>query len=203
MEKIIKFFKRRKWCRTGRVFGVGLFDNRRPGSCNSRSYISTEKYSRGDNRQNKRYYRKWLLEENGIVVIELLLVSLILVFLTYSGIEYWVVMTQHQQASHLVNKYLAKMSIEGRLSLEDEAALIADFDNIGLNVTEIQAQKESEGEPRVLRNLQDPNSSILKLKVTAVSKHKMFWTGVLVESNAEDNYQIIVGGEILSERYLP
>lgn len=204
MEKLIKVFKRRGRCRASRVFGAGLSNNRGRGGYSSRTTACPEKYPRGDNEQCEGHYRKRVLKnESGIVVIELLLVSLILVFLTYSGIEYWTVMTQYQQASHLVNRYLAKMSLEGRLSIDDETQLISDFDSIGLTVTSIQAQRESEGEPRILRDPQNPSNSMLKLKVTADFKNEPLWTGLLIGGSSGSGSQIVVGGEVLSERYLP
>jgi hypothetical protein len=112
-------------------------------------------------------------------------------------------MTQYQQASHLVNRYLAKMSLEGRLSIDDETQLISDFDSIGLTVTSIQAQRESEGEPRILRDPQNPSNSMLKLKVTADFKNEPLWTGLLIGGSSGSGSQIVVGGEVLSERYLP
>lgn len=204
MEKIRSFLKRRKRGRAGGISGSGFFNNRSGWCYSSRDFTGAEKHSRRNNKQSERYHRERLLrDESGIVVIELLLVSLILVFLTYSGIEYWSIMARHQQASHLVNEYLSKMSLEGRLSAADESELISDFDNIGLTVTNIQAVKESEGEARVLRDPQNPSNSMLKLKVTADFKNEPLWTGLLIGGSSGSGSQIVVGGEVLSERYLP
>lgn len=130
--------------------------------------------------------------------------AVVLVFLVYSGIEFWVVTTTHQQASHLVNRYLERISLEGFLSAEDETNLINDFAQIGLTVTEINARKESAGASRVLRNLSDVDAGTLTLQVTAEPQTPPLWLGALIGGNVPgDDYRIKVGGEILSERISP
>ena len=136
--------------------------------------------------------------------MEFLLVSIVLVFLSYSGIEYWALLTTHQQASHLANRYLERMSMEGRLSLTDEAELLSNFNNIGLTVENIEAQKESQGEVRILRNPGDIAGSTLKLRVTAQPDVPPLWVGALIGGNKlGEGYRVVVGGEILSERIYP
>ncbi|MHB1127547.1 MAG: hypothetical protein ACYC2T_11450 [Bacillota bacterium] len=124
-------------------------------------------------------------------------------FLAYAGIEYWVTLTQHQQASHLINRYLERMSIEGRLSTSDEISLITDLTNIGLAVGGIVAPRESQGNSRVLRDPTNLAGSTLTLRVTSIPLIKPIWTGALIGGNTGDGSRIVVGGETLSERITP
>jgi hypothetical protein len=122
-----KIIKERKRVNNSRILDLSTINHRGGSDSSCRTQNTISRYTQQCSRQHNRYNRQRLLkDDSGFVVIEFLLVSLILIFLTYSVIEYWLVMTQHQQASHLVNKYLERMSLEGRLSLTDEASLIMD-----------------------------------------------------------------------------
>lgn len=199
-----KIIKERKRVNNSRIFDSCSTNHRSGGRSSNRTQNASGQHSQQCSRQNNRHNRQWLLkDDSGFVVIEFLLVSLILIFLTYSVIEYWLVMTQHQQASHLVNKYLERMSLEGRLSLTDEASLITDYQNIGLEIESIEAVRESEGDARVLRNPRDLESSALSLKVTTVPLVEPIWIAGLIGGNKGGTFKIVVGGEIISERIDP
>ncbi|MBO8160687.1 MAG: hypothetical protein H0Z24_03540 [Thermosipho sp. (in: Bacteria)] len=112
-------------------------------------------------------------------------------------------MTRYQQASHLANYYLQRMSLEGRLSITDENNLISDFNKISLTVNSIEGPKESAGNPRVLRKPEDPINSTITLRITATPTVEPLWIGKLIGGNTAGGSQIVVGGETLSERYTP
>jgi hypothetical protein len=199
-----KIIKERKRVNNSRIFDSCSTNHRSGGRSSNRTQNASGQHSQQCSRQNNRHNRQWLLkDDSGFVVIEFLLVSLILIFLTYSVIEYWLVMTQHQQASHLVNKYLERMSLEGRLSLTDEASLIMDYQNIGLEIESIEAVRESEGNARVLRNPRDLESSALSLKVTTKPLVEPIWIAGLIGGNKGGTFNIVVGGEVVSERIDP
>lgn len=199
-EKLFKGSKRINNCR---VFNTNITGSGCDNGCDDRFKGIISEHSQQHSKQYDSGYRKWLLKnDSGVVVIEFLLVSLILVFLTFSMMEYWVLMTHHQQASHLVNRYLERMSIEGRLSAQDETTLKSDYQKIGLTVESIQAQRESQGHSRVLRNPGNLGSSIVSLKVSSTPLVKPIWVGALIGGSTGD-CKIVVGGEAVSERIDP
>jgi hypothetical protein len=202
-ENTKKNHKRSKRNNNCGIFNFSPFINRRHHCSSNGTKNSSCNNARKHGRQNYRYnWQRLLKNEDGTVVIEFLLVSLILVFLSYGIVEYWVVMTKHQQASHLVNRYLETMSLEGRLSIQDEKDLKTDYGNIGLTVQNIQGPRESQGNGRILRNPKDLNSCKMNLKVTTIPLIKPIWMGALIGGSTGD-CQIIVGGETLSERIDP
>jgi len=193
------------------------YKNRRKGVCDSRILnticnnfrsINTDHwYIKGGlsrkSQSSSRYYNKYfgrrlLKDEKGVIIIEVLLVSIIMVFLTYTPIEYWVVMTYHQRASHLVDKYLATMSIQGQLTPEAKTNLEQNLNDIGLNVVSINATEELK-----LRQLSNLEESKLKLEITVEPKIKPLIIGRLINCNNTEGVAIVAGGEILSERVYP
>jgi hypothetical protein len=135
--------------------------------------------------------------------VEFLILSLLIVFATFAGTDCFLIQAKHQQASHLMQYYLDRTRIEGRLSLADENQLIADFQDAGLAVLEIDAPREASGDPRVLRNLADPLASQVWLKVTARPETQPLIFGKLVGVDPDPGFVIRVGGRALSERVAP
>ena len=123
-------------------------------------------------------------------------------FFVFAGIEFFGFLTRDLQAEHLATHYLDRISIEGRLSAADESEMVDRFSDIGLTVTGIDAPRESQGHPRVLRNSADPDASEVWLKVTGETDEG-FLFGRLVGSSTEDSVEIQVGGRTLSERLDP
>lgn len=200
----VKIHKKPKGIGNYRIPSLGLINFGRSNNRGCRYQGPTDEHSQQCGEQHHYHYGQRLLnDQNGFIVIEFLLVSLLLVFLTYSVVEYWLVMTQHQQASHLVNKYLERMSLEGRLSSADETKLNFDYQKIGLTVESLQGTRESQGCARVLRNPRDLESSILNLKVTTFPLVEPIWIGALIGGSKGGTFKIIVGGEVVSERIDP
>lgn len=154
--------------------------------------------------QRHGHYRQRVLGDAGVVAIEALLVMVILTFLTFAGIDFWVLQSKHQYAEHIMEKYLERMAIEGRLSTADEAALIADFASVGLPVESITAQRESQGNARILRNPADVNASTVSLRIVARPDPAPLLIGNLISGTVPGaGYRIVVGGATLSERVAP
>jgi len=128
---------------------------------------------------------------------------LILTFLTFGALDYYLVMTKHQYAEHLMHKYLQRMAVEGRLAAADEAAMVNDFDSVSMEVEDITAPRESRGDARVLRGPNIDDSTVY-LRVTLKPVPQPLWTGRLVGGNIGGaGFRIIVGGKMLSERVYP
>lgn len=132
--------------------------------------------------------------------------SLILTFLVFAGLDYWVLMSKHQYAEHLVHRYLQRMSVEGYLTEADENALKDDFANAGFSRSDliIEGQRQSEGEPRILRNPADVNASTVSLRVSARPVPEPLFIGNLIGGTVPGgSFRIVVGDQALSERVEP
>jgi len=105
-----------------------------------------------------------------------------------------------------MHKYLARMRLEGYLTIQDEQDLITDFNNISCPIqnpaTDIVATaKESNGDNRILRS-NDPVSSELMLQITCKPDPQPFNFMQLL-GGSPGTTTIKVGGKELSERVNP
>lgn len=132
-----------------------------------------------------------------------MIVFFILVFLTFGAVDYWVILTKHQYAEHLVNYYLQRMEVEGYLSIADENDLKARFNAFSCPVQDIQGPRQSRGAARVLRNPADMDASTLSLQVTCRPEPQPLLIGRIIGGTVPSGFTIKVGGSALSERVSP
>lgn len=190
----------------GRAAG-GTFYN---DNCSISDSYDTKRSTGTDSKQqcehNTKPHRLRLLNliysRKGFSIIELLITLPIMFFMVYFVVDQWVILSKHQMAEHTMHKYLVRMSVEGRLTSADEAAMINEFRNFSCIVdpaTDITATaRESKGDARVLR----PN--MVSLKVTAKPSSVPLTTGKVIGAKTPDSsYRIVVGGSMLSERVNP
>lgn len=122
--------------------------------------------------------------------------------MTFGALDYWIVMIKHQQAEHIMQMYLQRMQVEGYLTTADETAMIQAYNDIGCPVVAIEGPRESQGDPRVTRNL--TTNAYVSLKVTTKPAPTPLFAGTLIGGNTgDDTFRIIVGGRMLSERVNP
>lgn len=130
--------------------------------------------------------------------------ALVLTFLTFGSLDYYVLLSKHQRAEHIMHRYLQRMSVEGYLSAADEQQLRADFAAIGCPVEDLEGQLESRGDARVLRNAADVDASTVRLLITARPEPEPMIIGRIIGGRGPDAaFKIKVGGEMLSERVSP
>ena len=70
-------------------------------------------------------------EKGSVLIAELLVVMVLLMALTFGGIDYWMMMTQFQQADHIKNQYLDHIRLNG-VGLCKEAELRDKLENWAL-----------------------------------------------------------------------
>lgn len=121
-------------------------------------------------------------------------------------IDTFVFQAKHQMAESIMHKYLARMRLEGYLTIQDENNLIDDFKNIKCPVENeatdiIATAKESDSNNRILRS-SDPISSELMLQIKCKPDPQPFSFIKLVGGTDKETY-ITVGGKELSERVNP
>ncbi|AKX95731.1 hypothetical protein MTHERMOG20_23430 [Moorella thermoacetica] len=142
-------------------------------------------------------------DARGFVLLEFLIVFLIMAFLTFGGVDYWVILSKHQYAEHLVNYYLQRMEVEGYLSVADENDLMARFNAFSCPVQGIQGPRQSQGAARVLRNPSDLDASTVSLQVTCRPQPQPLLIGRIIGGIVPGGFTIKVGGSALSERVSP
>ena len=136
--------------------------------------------------------------------MEFLMVALILSFFVFGALDYWAILTKHQYAEHVMHKYLQRIQVEGRLSTADENSLVAAFNSFSCPVESITAQRQSQGQPRILRNPDDLDASNVSLRVVCRPVPQPLLTGRLIRANVPGSgFRIVVGGSMLSERVTP
>jgi hypothetical protein len=153
---------------------------------------------------NKFGILKVLRSNKGNALISFLISFTVLAFLLIQPLDNFVIQGKHQMAEKIVNKYLTRMRLEGRLSTEDKAAMVSEFHSIKCIIqnpdTDITA-KAIEPQDRVLRS-SDPEQSELELKVVCEPSPQPFGAFALLGSNSE-SVTITVGGKDISERVNP
>jgi hypothetical protein len=132
--------------------------------------------------------------------VGLLIALPLMFFMLYGAVDWWVLLTKHQMAEHVMHKYLTKMQVEGRLSSTDEAALRQDFQRFSCPVTDLTGTwpRENQGQARALRG----QTVILAVKCRPVPQPLVTGRAVGVQM-PDGSYRIAVGGEMLSERVNP
>lgn len=146
-----------------------------------------------------------LKDLKGFITVEFLIYFMIFVFLMFGAVDYYIVQTRHQLAEHIKEYYLDRISVEGYLTISDEEEMIEKFNDIGITVEEIDAPRQSKGDPPVLRDNSNPTGSEVWLKVTGTPKTKPFLLGRLfgASETVGSEAKISVGGRRLSERIEP
>lgn len=145
--------------------------------------------------------KKLLQNRRGIASVEFLIYACLISFMIFGTIDYWITQQRVNQVEYLKNYYLDRVRLEGRLTLEDEASLMgrltaAKFSDIVIETT----AKESQGQPRVLRNTDDLDGSEVYLKIKCKPIPQPFIVAQLIGSGAPGPFVINVSGRALSER---
>lgn len=132
-------------------------------------------------------------------------------FLLFATIDFYTLFAQHQRATHIVNYYLERVRIEGYLSTDDEGDYDAEtglhgaFKRAGMQLETISdCPRQSQGDPRVIRNPGNPDASHIKITLSIMPAATPFVSGLFIEQEtSSEDYRIVVGGAVLSERVDP
>ena len=137
-------------------------------------------------------------EKGSVLIAELLVVMLLLMALTFGGVDYWMMLTQFQQADHLKNQYLDHIRLNGCLDETSKAVLINRLEELGFEGKdggEITISVTKVGDPtviyteanRAVRKVGDKAADIPEILFTIEGKFKKdkFWISSLL-GNAED-----------------
>lgn len=127
----------------------------------------------------------------------------LLMFLLIQPADDYILSSKHQITEHIMQTYITRMRLEGRLSTHDENEIKSKLNNIGCIIdidadTYINANaKESMGDPRILR------SNELTLEIRCRPEPQPFKPRSLVGGTDGGPSYIRVGGMEPSERIDP
>lgn len=137
-------------------------------------------------------------EKGSVLIAELLVVMVLLMALTFGGIDYWMMMTQFQQADHLKNQYLDHIRLNGCLDSASEAELRDKLEKLGFEGKDggdIVISVTKVGDPstvytesnRAIRKVGDTAADIPEILFTIEGQFKKdkFWISSLL-GNPED-----------------
>jgi hypothetical protein len=177
------------------------------GDCNNGSRYSssrsTECSQYSGQQSNKNYWFRFLTDERGSV-IDFLIISTLVFFMLFVGVDYYTTLAQHQIAEHIMHYYLERVRVEGFLTISDESEMKAKFNATDLPVTSISCPRQSQGSARILRNPQNSDDSRITMAITCKPKTRPFLVGSLIGgASAPDSFRVKVGGSVLSERVDP
>lgn len=114
---------------------------------------------------------------------ELIIMVILLMTLTFGGVDYWVTFNQYQQAEHLKNQYLDTARLHGCLEDGKMIELQESMEKLGFDITEISVvdakdeATEYSSENRAVRKLSDSIDNIpeLKLMIEGNFARENFW----------------------------
>jgi len=81
--------------------------------------------------------RHYLRKDRGSAVIETLIVLPILLFVTFFGLETWVLMQRHVLMGRVLNQYLTLAQIEGTVSDEIRQDVLAAMERLGFDPAKV------------------------------------------------------------------
>ncbi|MCR4441897.1 MAG: hypothetical protein NUV48_07050 [Peptococcaceae bacterium] len=136
-------------------------------------------------------------------LIEFLLIFVVIAYLSFQATDLALILGQHQGAKHLLKQYADRVRLNGRLSSTDETEFRNKMTQLGLTVESIDTQKESEGEPRILRS-NDPVASTIPITVVCKPVQRPFKVGALIGGDSVgDSWRIRLQITVFSERIDP
>ncbi|OPX94073.1 MAG: hypothetical protein A4E53_00120 [Pelotomaculum sp. PtaB.Bin104] len=143
-------------------------------------------------------------DNRGYTTTEFLFYFALFIFMIFGVVDYWLTMKKVDQVDHLKEYNLTRAKLEGYLSIADENNLISKLTSA--NYTEIQitaSAKESNGDPRILRNVNDVSANEIDLRIRCTPNPKPFLFGMLVGSPNPNDVYFDMEGSALVERVDP
>ena len=151
-------------------------------------------------------------EKGSVLIAELLVVMVLLMALTFGGVDYWMMMTQFQQADHIKNQYLDHIRLNGCLDATSEAELRDKLEKLGFEGEEggdIVISVTKVGDPatiytednRAIRKVGDTAADIPEILFTIEGKFKKdkFWISTMLSSSEDGIVPFKLQGTTYSE----
>lgn len=143
-------------------------------------------------------------DDRGLTTTEFLIYATVFIFLVFGSVDYWLTMKKIDQLDHEKEYYLTRAKFEGFLSVADENDFLsklssANYSDIQINCT----AKESAGDARILRNIDDLSASEISLRVVCKPNPPPFLFGMAIGNGTPDEVTFDLEGSALVERVDP
>jgi len=134
--------------------------------------------------------------------IEFLIYFTLIVFIMFSGVDYYVAQVRYSIVEQMKEQAVDKMRILGWLPESEQDEIVSRLTDMGYTDIELEGTLEGEGKVSrpVTRNVANAELSTVSLTITAKPKEKPFLFGRLVGAEEDGEFVIRVRGEALSER---
>ena len=159
---------------------------------NSKCNIPKDNRRRG---KHQKYDR--LLNENGWVIIEMLICLPVLVAILFAAVQYWGVFTMYEHTENLKYRTLSQMEIDGGLTLSMKQKLIENLIDLGADPATIEVNGD------IIQNGREPVlwPEEAKLEFRFIPKYfNNFGARALIGGNVGDPVTIGVKGSVISEK---
>ena len=178
--------------------------------CCVRSSIDTtrklpESPSQQNNNKSENHIKRLLKDRKGYVnSIEFLLYFTLIVFIIFGGIDYYLAEMQYSRVEEIKNFYLAQIKFQGTVTETISNNIVAELEEIGFEDIQITA-KDGLGNDLTtghiaLKNVNNPQQSIINLEILAKPKSKPFLIGRLLGVTEQEEFYFKVKGRDMSER---
>jgi hypothetical protein len=141
-------------------------------------------------------------KKGGTNSIEFIIYFTIIVFIMFAGVDYYVTQVRYNIVERIKDQALDRMRIEGWLSEPVKDQIITKLQGMGYRDIQITGTVEGEVSQPVLRNVQDPGNSVIRLVISCKPRETPFLFGRLLGARDQGEFVIRVGGEVLSEKPL-
>ena len=133
--------------------------------------------------------------------IEFLIYFTLIVFIMFSGVDYYVAQVRYSIVEQMKEQAVDKMRILGWLPKSEQDEIVSRLTDMGYTDIELEGTLEGKEVSRpVTRNVANAELSTVSLTITAKPKEKPFLFGRLVGAEEDGEFIIRVRGEALSER---
>ena len=141
-------------------------------------------------------------QSGGVNSIEFIIYFTIIVFIMFSGVDYYVAQARYGIMEQLKEQALDRMRIDGWLPESDQDSIVTKLESMGYSNIEIGGSLEGIINEPITRNVLNSELSIVSLTITAKPREVPFMFGKLVGAKEDGEFIIRVKGEALSERPL-
>lgn len=132
--------------------------------------------------------------------IEFLIYFTLIVFIMFSGVDYYVAQVRYSIVEQMKEQAVDKMRILGWLPESEQDEIVSRLTDMGYTDIELEGTLEGKVSGPVTRNVANAELSTVSLTITAKPKEKPFLFGRLVGAEEDGEFVIRVRGEALSER---
>lgn len=139
-------------------------------------------------------------EKGGVNSIEFIIYFAIIVFMMFTGIDYYVAQVRHSLVEQAKEQALDRMRIEGWLTTEAQEQIRGRLENMGYSDIQFDGTVQGIISSPVTRNVKNSEISTVSLIITCKPREVPFLLGRLVGASDGGEFVIRVGGEALSER---